>query len=200
MKEYKVKTVSSVDWNSVERAAISSYTWGSDYTPEAYAQLVYVEGKGFALRMWCSEKDPRTTYTNYNDPVYKDSAMEFFASFNNESKLYMNFEMNSAGAFLSAVRVDRKNKTPIDKIIDVSKIKVVSDKNENGWSVETFYPLDVIKALFGVDSFSKGYSFKGNFYKCGDDTDIPHFGSWSPIALEKPDFHCPDFFGTLIID
>ena len=198
--EYKVKVTDTVDWNKVEKAPISSYTWGNEYMPEAYAQLVLVEDKGFALRMHCNETAPRTTYFHYNDPVYKDSAMEFFASFNNKSDLYMNFEMNSAGAFLSAVRVDRKNKTPIDKLVDVTQITVDTEKDENGWSVEAFYPLNVIAELFDVSEFPHGYRFKGNFYKCGDDTDIPHFGSWAPINLEKPDFHCPAFFGDLVID
>ena len=95
----------------------------------------------------------------------------------------MNFEMNSAGAFLSAVRVDRKNKTPIDKIVDVAQITVHAEKDENGWTVEAFYPLNVIAKLFDVSEFPHGYRFKGNFYKCGDDTDIPHFGSWAPSLL-----------------
>lgn len=36
-----------------------------------------------------------------------------------------------------------------------------------------------------------------NFYKCGDKLQTPHFLSWNPINLEKPNFHCPEFFGTL---
>ena len=39
-----------------------------------------------------------------------------------------------------------------------------------------------------------------NLYKCGDNLNQPHFLSWSPITLDKPNFHCPDFFGTLIFE
>lgn len=42
-----------------------------------------------------------------------------------------------------------------------------------------------------------GKTMKGNFYKCGDKLQTPHFLSWSPIGLERPMFHCPAFFGTL---
>ena len=38
---------------------------------------------------------------------------------------------------------------------------------------------------------------KANFYKCGDELQTPHFLSWNPIKIENPDFHRPDFFGTL---
>jgi hypothetical protein len=38
-----------------------------------------------------------------------------------------------------------------------------------------------------------------NLYKCGDKCDTPHFLSWSPIGLPQPDFHCPDFFGEIVL-
>jgi hypothetical protein len=42
-----------------------------------------------------------------------------------------------------------------------------------------------------------GKTITANFYKCGDELQTPHFLSWNPIKIEKPDFHRPDFFGTL---
>lgn len=42
-----------------------------------------------------------------------------------------------------------------------------------------------------------GHTVKANFYKCGDELQTPHFLSWNPINIEKPDFHRPDFFGSL---
>ena len=50
-------------------------------------------------------------------------------------------------------------------------------------------------SLLGLDKAPK--TLRANFYKCGDNCDKTHFLSWSPIALEKPNFHCPDFFGEL---
>ncbi len=198
--KYIVKTVSDVNWDDIQKADIASYTWGKDYTPKAFAQLVIEKDKGFRIKMTCEEKEPRVTYYNYNDPVYKDSAMEFFASFDNTSKKYMNFEINSVGTFLCAVRVEKNNKTPIDKLVDIRDIVVKTDKTDSIWSVDVLFPFEVVEKLFGIGSFEKGYEFKGNFYKCGDDTAIPHFGSWAPITLESPNFHCPDFFGTLVIE
>ena len=43
-----------------------------------------------------------------------------------------------------------------------------------------------------------GRTLHGNFYKCGDLLQVPHFLSWNPIQLPKPCFHCPEFFGELI--
>lgn len=196
--QYIVKRTNVIDWADIPKAQINSYVWGKEYTPEAYAQLAMINGKGFVLKMTAFEKDPLTRYSNYGDPVYTDSCLEFFVSFNNRSPLYMNFEMNSAGAFLSAIRTDRKNKTPIDQV--VTELPVVTSEHKDGcWTVEVEFSFAFIEQLFGKCTFGNGYTFKGNFYKCGDETEIPHFGSWSPISLEKPDFHRPEFFGTLTI-
>lgn len=197
---YWVKAKKKLNFCQVEKAMIESYRWGGDYRPEAYAQLIYVIDKGFALKMTCIEPDPKTVYTKYNDPVYKDSCLEFFVSFNNKSKLYMNFEMNSAGAYLSAVRETKPDKTPIHRILgkdDMPTVEVV--KNKSQWSVKVFFSLDVIEKLFGVRNFAPGYVFHGNFYKCGDETASPHFGAWQPIDSDKPNFHRPDCFGEFII-
>ena len=45
--------------------------------------------------------------------------------------------------------------------------------------------------------FANGHVMEGNFYKCGDHTASPHWGSWVPMP--RLDFHDPDSFGTFII-
>ncbi len=196
--EYIIPVEKEINFDRAEKALISNYKWTEGYTPEAYAQLICVEGKGFALKMTAMESDPTAIYTKYNDPVYKDSCLEFFVNFNTDNNKYMNFEMNSNGAFLAAIRTDRANKTPINMLAPLPKL--TATKNDNSWTVEVFFSNDFIGKLFGKFSFARGEVFKGNFYKCGDETPIPHFGMWSPVDNETPDFHRPEFFGTLKIE
>lgn len=195
--EYTVKTVEKADFSLAEKAPIAFYKWTSGHTPEAYAQLLYVKNKGFALRMTVFERDPRAVYFNYDDPVYKDSCLEFFVRFNKDMPEYMNFEMNSNGAFLAARRVSRHDKAPIHTLAELPV--VVPFKSEDHWGVEVFFELDFVEKLFGKREFEAGDVFFGNFYKCGDDTDIPHFGMWSPVDNPTPDFHRPEFFGRFVI-
>ena len=49
----------------------------------------------------------------------------------------------------------------------------------------------------GIDPENMPDTVSANFYKCGDKTAHIHFVSWSPIGCEKPDFHRPEYFGTL---
>ena len=67
-------------------------------------------------------------------------------------------------------------------------------------AVGYFFSFEVLDKLFGKVDYVSGYTFKGNFYKCGDETDYPHFGMWNPVGTEKPDFHRPEYFGELIIE
>lgn len=196
--EYIIRVEKEIDFSRAEKAYISNYKWGEGYAPEAYAELIYIEGRGFALRMTCLESDPKAEYTKFGDPVYKDSCLEFFVSFRNDSPKYMNFEMNSNGAFLAAVRTERANKTSINMLAPLPKVKAT--KGEGFWQVETFLSNDFIGKTFGKFCFVRGESFKGNFYKCGDETAVPHFGMWAEIDADAPDFHRPEFFGNLTIE
>ena len=65
---------------------------------------------------------------------------------------------------------------------------------------ELFVPLATVKAVWGKEDFASGDTIKANFYKCGDDMPQKHYLSWHPIRIEKPNFHRPDHFGTLIFE
>ncbi len=42
-----------------------------------------------------------------------------------------------------------------------------------------------------------GLEGRANFYKCGDETEFPHYGAWS-LRDGGPDFHRPEFFGSIV--
>ena len=197
--EYVVPVKDGPSFENVPKAVIGCYKWETGYEPFAYAQLIRLRGTGFLLRMEAEETDPKADYSLYNQPVYKDSCLEFFVNFNPDQPKYMNFEMNSNGAFLAALRTGRKDKTPIHEL--TKDLPAVSAKKDpDRWSVRVFFPDAFIAQLFGKDVFRAGDRFLGNFYKCGDETPHPHYGMWSPIDADHPDFHQSSFFGSFVIE
>lgn len=202
MKKYRIVCVENdqINWALLPCAEISEYTWSKEYTPKAYAQLAYIPGEKFVLRMFCQEKQPKAVYTEYNQPVYLDSCLEFFADWANAGK-YVNMEMNSLGTLLSCIGAGRGQRTPIADLTGGEIFGVVSGKTQDGWFITADIKLDIICKLYGCtpDIFKKGYKFGGNFYKCGDETEVAHYGMWNPVGTEKPDFHRPEFFGELEI-
>ena len=209
-KTYKITRLpagtipSSIDWNRIPAAVISTYKWVHGYAPAAMAKMVYVEGECFVLHMVCGEERPRVTCHAYNEPVYKDSCMEFFAVWDAASDRYVNMEMNAAGTLLSNIGSDRHERAPI---LDVCGeiFPVESEILSDAWTVTATVPLAMIAKLYGTDAKSlasrlvSGYTFRGNFYKCGDETKIPHFGMWNEVETATPDFHRPEFFGELVL-
>ena len=91
MRTYTVVCREAPDWTAIEKAPIDCYPWGGNYRPRAYGQCAFVPGKGLAVRMTAWESNPKAVYTVVGDPVYKDSCLEFFASFDPQSQKYMNF-------------------------------------------------------------------------------------------------------------
>lgn len=196
---YLVQTVE--DPGAVTNAPILEISnHAPDYAlpPKTVGQVVYVKDQGFLCRMTCWEKNPRAVITEEDGDTYKDSCMEWFINFNpSAGDEYLNFEGNAAGVLHCKLGKDRhvRNALSADICRPTATVKLEEDK----WSVDYFISLETVKAVFGCDSFAPGDVLKSNFYKCGDETDAPHYGMWSLVAQERLDFHTPQFFGELVI-
>lgn len=202
MKVYEIliKDTCPTDWSTVPCAHIDTYRWLDDYAPKAWAQVVFVKDDGFYARMTCVESNPRAIYVDFYDHVYKDSCMEFFAAYDAQRDRYINIEINANAASRISIGEGRGERERIDHVIG-KPFDIKAEKNEGSWSVLVHIPLtDICKAYDIAPSvFADGYRFRGNFYKCGDETEAPHFGMWNPVMTETPDFHRPEYFGELII-
>ena len=206
-REYRIVTLpvgttaDSVDWNAIPAASIDNYFWLEGHTPATAAKLVYVTDYGFLLRMTCAEEAPKAVYTKYNDPVYTDSCMEFFCDWLGDGR-YINMEMNANGTLLSCIGPDRHARTPIADLSGGEIFTVKGEILDGCWQVTAAIPSALLCRILGVETipFGKGYTFRGNFYKCGDETPVPHYGMWNPVGTEKPDFHRPEYFGDFVMN
>ncbi|MBR6693766.1 MAG: carbohydrate-binding family 9-like protein [Clostridia bacterium] len=198
IKEYSVKTLENLCWDDVPKAEILTYKWASGYEPRAYAQVAVLKGRGIAAKLTAHESEPLAEKKKFNDPVFEDSCLEFFAMFDPKSEKYINIEMNSVGAFLATVRKADGDIVTIDNFIDLPKIKV--EKSDDKWSVEVFLSFSDINKMFPGATFESGSVIRANFYKCGDKTQIPHYGMWNEIGGDKISYHQPEYFGKLIIE
>lgn len=195
----------AIDWTTVPVARIDTYKWlDGNYEPAAQGQLVLIPGRAFVLRMCCAESSPKVVYHKYNEPVYTDSCLEFFAAWcaGAGDDRYMNMEMNAAGTLLSCLGAGRENRMPVKDLTGGTIPAVKGAITPSAWSVTAVIPVELLAKLYHVspDMFGSGKSFRGNFYKCGDETPIPHYGMWNPVGTEMPDFHRPEYFGTFVIE
>lgn len=193
--EYKIKILNTLDWSKADIAKIDKHPWRQDYTPEAYAQLLIVDNTLY-IKMTCHESDPKAVYTKFYEEVWLDSTMESFFGYE-KGGCYINCEMNSIANSLIGVGNGRDDRKRIDDFCAIPK--VTADKTDDVWSVTAQFPLDSLKSVFGNVDLNEGTRLYGNFYKVGEHTHTPHYGMWSEITWDIPDFHRPEFFGELVI-
>jgi hypothetical protein len=170
--------------------------------PETRGQFFLREGIGFEIVMWCFEENPRAIYHNPNDPVHTDSCMEAFVNYYPEMRElgYLSVETNANAAAHSSFGTGRfTRRFVLDRGLPHprSEARFISDGGGNRWTVRTLIRLELLKSLYGRCDFPRGHKMRGNFYKCGDHTDEPHWAAWAEVG--KLDFHTPDFFGELVI-
>jgi len=146
----------------------------------------------------------RAIYSNDLEPVNEDSCVEFFCKLP-DSDYYMNFEFNCIGTCNAS---KRKSKTEgvvrytLDELAQIKRYPSIGRRafNEMEGMFEWELTVKIPFTLMGIDPTNLPKKMMGNFYKCADGTDSPHYVSWSPIKTEKPNFHCPEFFGELIFE
>lgn len=195
-------------WENVGKAEIDCYPWDRNgYMPKTEARVVYTE-KGFHILMTSYESKILGTWENFNDPVCRDSCMEFFFMPDPANdKRYLNFEMNPLGTLYLGLGKDRFDRSKIADV-DLEMFNIghsvtkesIKDFSGPSWSVRYFIPFSFIERFFGNLDFKPGKVMFGNFYKCAEDTDLPHFGSWNFVRNETPDFHRPECFGRLVLE
>lgn len=192
-------------WPGIPSLGIDHYLWlENGYRPPVEVKLCYSHSF-LHVRFRVGERRVRVKYVKFQDPVYKDSCVEFFIDAFPESRLgYVNLETNAAGTLLAAFGPDRNNRKPLWPE-DLAGFDVASsiggpcDGEHSGdtWTLEYSVPLALFRKIYGRD-IRPGHRAAANFYKCGDETEIPHYGAWSRVEAPSPDFHRPEFFGEVV--
>ncbi|HTE23953.1 carbohydrate-binding family 9-like protein [Flavitalea sp.] len=183
----------------LDKNEINNLPWPSyPCKPSASFTIAYGPDCIF-LKYFITEKQIRAVNDEPNSPVWQDTCVEFFVSFN-DGKQYYNFEINCIGTILAAYGPDLEHRDFLpEKTIATVKTYTIIDKLSEPpvihWDLIAVIPFtafvhDNINSLQGV-------SARANFYKCGDKLKDPHYLAWNDIKAAKPDFHLPAFFGTL---
>ncbi|MGI6732213.1 MAG: carbohydrate-binding family 9-like protein [Anaerovoracaceae bacterium] len=201
MKKYNIIQGKSAeaDFLKAETAQVTTFPWNCQYQPITTAQMISMEDH-FAIKMETNEKKPRIVVNELNGPVYTDSCMEFFFMPDPQhSNRYINWEFNPMGTLFISIGTNRFDRVNLDIPNYKELFNVKAWINLEGWGLEYKIPYKFLQGFFPEFSAKPGAMMRGNFYKCGDETEHPHYGVWADIDLPAPDFHSPDFFGTLSI-
>ena len=181
-----------------EKLAISKKLWGTTKNVEAYGRMGYIAEKEWVVKLTAHESEPLTTYTQDNDPVYRDSALEVFLNFMPEKDKYINFEVNANGALLC--HFGRKGEREPVALISKERASVKVVREADKWSVLLRIPYMLIMDCFGDVKIESGKKISFNLYKISESEEDLHFISYTDIPVGNPDFHLPAFFAEGIIE
>lgn len=220
IKEYIIKSIGSTPelqglwdgpvWGQVPALEIAEVRPdGSDHKPVTKCKLGH-NAEGLFGIYQVQDKFVRCVHTDFQSQVFKDSCVEIFLE-PKPGQGYFNFEFNCGGALLAfhindCTRVgegfkqyeilpDQSNQM-IQRFHSLSGIIEPEISQELTWYLEFFIPFAVMESYVGP--LSEQGVWRGNVYKCGDETSHPHWISWAP--LERLDFHSPSDFGLLKLE
>ncbi len=198
----EIKRVQDRDQMPTPHIKIANVNWPESYPDKPLVEFAIAHtGTQILLSYRVDEESALGLTTRNNGPVYTDSCVEFFISF--DERGYYNFEFNCVGAMLLGFRkiraeFEHASEEVIGLITRLSSLGVVPFEEKptpEGWTLFAQIP---VEAFFKHEITSlDGIRARGNFFKCGDRLARPHFLSWQPISTPKPDFHREEFFGEL---
>jgi hypothetical protein len=68
------------------------------------------------------------------------------------------------------------------------------------WTIEYRIPFEILTEFTKITHPAPGVEWKANFYKIGNETSNPHWLTWLFVNHPEPDFHKPEYFGSLIFE
>ncbi|MBA4386343.1 MAG: hypothetical protein C0404_00070 [Verrucomicrobia bacterium] len=196
-------------WRTATTACVSNFhPAGSGHRPKTEFKVLY-DDSGLYVSFRVRDRFVRAISRKYLDMVCRDSCVEFFVQ-PERTKGYLNFEINCGGVAL-IYYIEDPERTPGG----FRKFKPVSPKHFKTmrifhsmparitreitrpitWHVSYFVPFSLIEHYVGKLGGIAGQVWRGNFYKCADETSRPHWASWSPIR--KLNFHQPGAFARI---
>lgn len=179
------------------------------YPVTVFAKVAH-DGRNLNVLYHVVEPELRRMCTNHNGDVWTDSCVEvFLLNPAISGNAYVNFEFSASTYALAGRGTGRTGRElyPVEQVAalpvefhllrNTATFEGMSCGSE--WTLSVSLPL----ARFGLapaDSDIGGLRLKGNFYKCGDGLDRPHYLMWNPIDTARPEFHSPACFGFIELE
>lgn len=194
-------------WNAIRPESVRLHMGKRpEHFPKTEVKIAYDEAALYVI-FRVEDRYVRAVTPKDQGPVCTDSCVEFFFSPGSDvSQGYFNVEMNCGGTTLfyfqrargkDAVAIPETEFTKITRAHSLPRIVEPEITAPTTWTVEYRLPVEILKKYCPVTPPAPGVVWRANFYKCGDKTSHPHWLTWSPVDFPTPNFHLPEFFGTL---
>lgn len=194
-------------WKKIKPIDIKLYMGKeSAFKPQVQAKMMYDDANVYLI-FQVKDRFVKSVMTKINDQVSTDSCVEFFFAPDFEHPLkYFNLEINAGGVPLLYYITKPMSGLTILKDEEISQIEIAHSlpsvvdpeiTEPVTWNIEYRIPLAMLRKYSNVTNPAPGVIWKANFYKTGSKTSNPNYLTWSFVDNPRPNFHLPQFFGTL---
>lgn len=198
-------------WQAVEAIELARYMGERPtHFPKVRAKVMYDDDNLYVI-FRVEDRYVRAVAKQHQDSVCRDSCVEFFfVPGIDTTKGYFNLEMNCGGTMLFHFQVVPRKGQVLIPPQELARIEVAPSMprivepelpDPTTWTVEYRLPTDFLtKYCLSAQRPAPGVIWRANFYKCADESSHPHWLTWSEVKRPRPDFHVPEFFGTLVFE
>lgn len=194
-------------WQAIEPLTVALHMGAvPDHRPDVLAKLAW-DDNGLYIIFHVEDRYVRAVAQKYQDPVCRDSCVEFFFTPGTGLGLsYFNVEINCGGTLLfwwhpeggPGVPVNEKEGGLVEIAHSMPRIVEPEITTPTAWTLEYRLPFAALeKYCPSAERPAPGAIWQANFYKCADDTSHPHWLTWSFVDHPAPKFHLPQYFGVL---
>lgn len=183
---------------ALQEARLCHFPWDENgYRPDCRARVGWNE-KGLHVLMYANEPSVRMEEIVTGGAVCRDSCLEFFLAPGADPENYFNCEVSPRPTVHLGAGKGRHGRTHFHELPE--GMEVTASVHAGGWwAVSYTVSAAFLKEYFGAELCS-GARLHGNFYKCGDDYEYPHYGMFKPYDVPRPDYHRPERFADFILE
>ena len=197
MRNYTIlRKPENLDWSTIPAASIDNLLWTPSVDITSQAQLCYDE-EAIYVRLSAKEANIRAEENGPLGTPCQDSCLEFFFAPIEGDDRYMNVEFSSTGCLFLGIGSNRYNIVRL--LPQGNPFQAAPALTADGWEIVYQIPVSFIRQFFPAFEAYEGLQFYGNFYRSGEKAAAPYGMSWHPIEPTGTTFHCPEYFGQLIL-
>jgi len=196
-------------WQEVEALSVDQVLGDPPaHRPPTHAKIQYDDDAIYVI-FQVEDRYVRAVEKEIHGSICSDSCVEFFFTPGEDIAAgYFNLEVNAGGVpLLHFQTVPRQTQLLTEDEVRQIEIKSSQPKiiepeitEPLTWTLEYRLPLAILEKYLPIAKPAPGVTWRANFYKCADATSHPHWLTWSPVNLPKPDFHVPVDFGLIIFE
>lgn len=198
MKSYNIKIIDSApDWDSIDTLCIDVPYQDTPGDITAHAQICCNENE-FLLHLTTCEKNFIKEQTGSFGRPCLDSCLEFFFCPMENDNRYFNIEFNPNCCVYCGLGTSMADLIRFIPEQDTNEIFTpIVKTTTDGWEIFYKIPFNFIRRIFPDFKVYEGKKIRANCFKCADNSNPPHYLSWSKVDEQHFTFHNQERFGVM---